>query len=157
MEDKSFTLKMGESEYCRDVTGELQDIVKTMGIENGHIYVLNEHTTCAFALNENESGLKKDFFDRMDRFAPRSQSEYAAGGLNYYRHDDSAVRTENLEPSGRERMNGHAHSKAMVMSPYLVLRIRIGKMHLGKWQRILFFDFDDMGEKRERTISISVI
>lgn len=149
MEDKNFTLTMGENEYCRDVTGEIQNLVQEMGLRNGHIYVLIEHTTCAFALNENESGLKQDFLDLLDGFAPHSR---------YYRHDDSAVRTENLEESGRERMNGHAHVRSMVMSPYLTLRIRDGRIYLGRWQSILFFDHDDDSSgRRERTISVSVI
>jgi len=158
MEDRSFTLKMRDGEYCRDVTDVLNEIIAEMHLYYCYIHVQQEHTTCALTINEKESGLIDDLLRRLDQLAPRSQAQHTNNWLSYYFHDDMKIRTENIEQETEERRNGHAHVKAIDIdrSP-LTLRVRYGKVHLGRWQRVLFFDFDDIGPRRERTISVSII
>ena len=115
------------------------------------------HTTCALLLQEDEPCMVQDLLDRLGKIAPRSARNVPPTSLLYYRHDDHRVRTVNLEPKGRERINGHAHVKASFLSPFLIFWVVNGVIQLGEFQQILFFDFDDLGERRERQVSVTFI
>lgn len=155
---KNFTVKLGEGEKHKNITEEVQCIVASWGLWEGCINVRVKHTTCALILNEDESGfVDGDLFDRLDNIAPRSQKQYTMGGLNYYRHDDVSLRTQNIEQGAEERINGHAHVRAALFPQGHSIDIVEGKLDLGTWQQILFIDFDDIGPRRDRTISVSVI
>jgi len=157
MEQKSFTIKLANGENYRNVTREVQKIVSESRARNGLINVRVKHTTCSLILNEDEGGYVKDLLRRLERIAPRSQEEYTAGGLNYYRHDDFSLRFENLEDGAEERVNGHAHVRASFLTKGFTIDLVEGKLDLGTWEQILFFDFDDIGPRRECTISVSIM
>lgn len=76
----------------------------------------------------------------MEKFYPDPHS--------YYKHDDLGVRIKNLDPGRKERINGHAHIRASFLdkSP-IPLVICTGKLDLGRWQQVLFFDFDDLDQR----------
>lgn len=171
----SFTVKLEEGELYRNVTKEVQDIVSgwcvgAWSIPSGHVHVFVEHTTCTLLLQEDEPCLIVDLFDSLDVIAPKSrqisirdsmrlirEGQYREA-LMYYRHDDPNVRTVNLEEGTEERRNGHSHVRAsLVGQPFLTLRIKDGRLKLGRWQQILLLDFDDLQERRERTISVSLM
>jgi len=147
----SFTVTLGEHEENRNITEQVEDILRGWGpvSVSGSLLVFVKHTTCAISVNEKESGLSKDLLNAMARIAPTSSEEY------YYEHDDLVVREENLDKDRVERRNGHAHLKALFIGPSETIPIIDGKLELGTWQQILFFDFDDLGERQERTISIT--
>jgi len=158
MDDKFFIVTLEDGEVVRNITDRIQEMVDEWSLERGHIYVFEEHTTCAMLIQECEPCLIcGDLFECLEHIAPVSIKNTDPGEPGYYRHDDLRIRKENLETGGEERVNGHAHLRASLCSPFIVLRVRDYKLHLGKWQRILFFDFDDLGERRDRTISVSVM
>lgn len=175
MKAGTFTVRFKERELYRNVTEEIQVIVHDWGMQDGYIHVFVEHTTCTLLLQEDEPCLMQDLFARLDEIAPQSEglmvrdmiarvNSYHTADLvrdlrlAYYSHDDPTVRTENLEEGTEERKNGHAHVRAsLVGQPFLTLRVKEGKLKLGKWQQILFFDFDDLTERRERTISVDMM
>ena len=71
----------------------------------------------------------------------------------YLKHDDFSIRTNvNLD----ERKNATAHLKAAMIRESLVWSFSGGKLNLGKWQSILFWDFDSKG-RGERQIHVVVI
>jgi secondary thiamine-phosphate synthase enzyme len=157
MEERCFTVKLQEDEDHLNVTQQVQNIVDDLGLGNGHIYVLVEHTTCALLLQEDEPCLMRDFHRRLNEFAAQSQRGVDKDNVHYYEHDDLDVRTVNLEEGRKERINGHAHIRASLFPQSLTLHVKEGKLRLGTWQQILFFDFDDLDEWRDRTISVSII
>ncbi len=71
-----------------DVTGDLLEMVERSGVRNGMALVYSPHTTCSIVINERESGFIRDFEDLVEGLVPRDGE---------YRHDDLALRTENLE------------------------------------------------------------
>ena len=69
-----------------------------------------------------------------------------------YRHDDLRCRTVNLTPD--ERVNGHAHCRALLLGSAVSLNVVDGRIRLGRWQRILMAEFDG---PRPREISVVVM
>jgi secondary thiamine-phosphate synthase enzyme len=124
-----------------DITDRIDAFVGRR-ISSGIVNIQSLHTTTAIVVNEHEPLLLEDFERMLERSAPR-------GG---YRHDDSAVRTANLTPG--ERVNGHAHCRALLLSASLGLNVVGGRLMLGRWQRVFFVELDG---PQERQVSAMVV
>jgi thiamine phosphate synthase YjbQ (UPF0047 family) len=72
----------------------------------------------------------------------------------YFGHDDFSIRTENVNPN--EKKNAIAHLKAAMIRESLLWSFRERKLNLGKWQNVLFWDFDPEG-RSGRQIQVVVI
>ena len=144
---EAFSVQLeGEQRYL-NITPTLQGIVEKWGLTEGPIDVSVLHTTCAILVNEEEPCLlNEDLFWFLDQILPPEVS---------YVHD-SKKRTVNLDPDRHERVNGHAHLRALFTnsSASVPLYIEDGKLALGQWQKVLFFDFDNLEGWRERTIVV---
>jgi secondary thiamine-phosphate synthase enzyme len=126
-----------------DLTGEIQRFVSDSAMDDGIVNVQSLHTTAAIVINEHEPLLLIDFAALLERTAP------VAGP---YRHDDLSVRTTNLVPG--ERVNGHAHCRALLLSNSATLNVASGHLQLGRWQRVFLVELD--GPQR-REISVLVL
>src|SRR5712692_7162033 len=108
--------------------------------------VYSLHTTCAIVINERESGFIKDFEELIHGLVPADRD---------YRHDDMALRTENLEEDDHEFPNGHAHCKqALIGSASQAIPVVDGELQLGRWQRVFFVELD---RARDRRVLIQVL
>ena len=58
------------------------------------------------------------------------------------------VRTVNLTPD--ERANGHAHCRALLLTPSVCLNVVDGQLQLGRWQRVFFVDLDGPRSRESR-------
>lgn len=126
-----------------DLTERLEALVAQSGIRFGFVNIQSLHTTAAIVVNENEPLLLTDFAAVLERSAP-------AGAI--YRHDDVALRTVNL--TADERVNGHAHCRALLLSPSVSLNVIDGRLLLGRWQRVFMAELDG---PRTREISILIV
>jgi secondary thiamine-phosphate synthase enzyme len=126
-----------------DLTERLMAVVADAGIRSGLVNVQSLHTTTAVVVNEHEPLLLDDFAELLDCVAP---------GDVAYRHDAAAVRTVNRTPD--ERVNGHAHCRALLVGASVCLNVVDGGLHLGRWQRVFLAELDG---PREREVSILVI
>jgi thiamine phosphate synthase YjbQ (UPF0047 family) len=72
----------------------------------------------------------------------------------YLKHDDFSIRTENMNPG--ERKNAMSHLKAAMIRESLLWSFGGGKLNLGKWQSMLFWDFDSKGRDK-RQIQVVVM
>ncbi len=115
-----------------DITEEVKSEVQKSGIVNGICVISTSHTTTAIILNENETGLRHDILDFLEKLIPPS-----AG----YRHD----RIDN---------NADAHLKAVILGPSETIPVMGGELVLGIWQRIFFVELDG---PRQRTVNIDQI
>ncbi len=115
-----------------DITEEVKSEVRNSGIVNGICVVSTSHTTTAIILNENETGLRHDILDFLEKLIPPS-----AG----YQHD----RIDN---------NADAHLKAIILGPSETIPVTGGELVLGTWQRIFFVELDG---PRQRTVNIDKI
>lgn len=155
---RSVFVKLSPQEIYRNITDDIRMIVRELDIKEGLLSVKVMHTTCALLIQEDEPCLMKDLFRRLDILFPRSESGSPPGGPAYYSHDDFSVRTQNLNGDKcAERINGHAHCRASLL-PYSVnLWVIDGKIDLGRYQQILFLDFDDIGGRKEREVRIALV
>ena len=106
-------------------------------MKNGQVLIFSRHTTTALAINEYEERLLTDTKVYLSKLAPYS---------NKYLHNDLNLRP-NISPD--EPMNAHSHLMAMTLSTSEVIPIVDGKLALGTYQSVLFFELDGA---RNRTI-----
>jgi thiamine phosphate synthase YjbQ (UPF0047 family) len=66
--------------------------------------------------------------------------------------DDTTARTVNVTPD--ERINGHAHCRALLLGHSACLNLVNGKLVLGRWQRVLMAELDG---PRPREISVVIV
>jgi secondary thiamine-phosphate synthase enzyme len=93
-------------------------------------------------VNEHEPLLFADFVAMLHRAAPANL---------LYRHD-SPDRTVNLTPG--ERVNGHAHCRALLLPSSSTVNVVSGALVLGRWQRIFFVELDG---PQQREVSVVVL
>lgn len=124
-----------------NITPQVQRFLETTGIKNGQILVFSRHTTTALGINENEERLLADLPVYLRKLAPENDK---------YLHNDLHLR---IVPED-EPMNAHSHLMALTLHNHEVIPVIDGKLALGTWQSILFFELDG---PRERTFLIQAI
>lgn len=124
-----------------NITPQIENILETTGIKNGQVIVFSRHTTTALAINEYEERLLEDTKIHFRKLAPESER---------YLHNDLHLR--DVPPD--EPMNAHSHLMAMMLSTSEVIPVADGKLALGTWQSVLFFDLDGP-RKRSLLVQIS--
>lgn len=126
-----------------DITDELRHAVSQLDVHTGILHAQTLHTTTALVVNEHEPLLLDDFLRLIGRLVPADVA---------YDHDDQTRRCVNVTPD--ERVNGHAHCRALLLSPSLSLNVADGTLVLGQWQRVFFVEFDG---PRLRELSVVVM
>ena len=126
-----------------DLTDRLESLVARTGIRFGFVNVQTLHTTTGIVVNEREPLLLADFATVLEKAAPRGVA---------YRHDDLSARTVNVTPD--ERINGHAHCRALLLGSSACLNVTEGHLVLGTWQRVFLVELDG---PRLREISVLIL
>ena len=127
------TRAAGRNEFV-DLTDDLRRAIKDSGVTDGCAVAFCAHTTAALVVNEWEDGALSDFRRHLDDLVPHE-------GV-YFAHDDFEIRTQNLHED--ERMNGHAHVKAMMMGATShAIPVTGGEPMFGQWQRLLLIELDE--------------
>lgn len=111
-----FTIKTSQKFELVNITGQIQKAVEEAGVKEGAVLVFAPHTTAAVMTEEDEPGLKQDFYDLFKQLEGRS-----------YRHPDK---------------NAEAHILAGIIGHSRVIPIKDGKLVLGTWQSILLVELD---------------
>jgi secondary thiamine-phosphate synthase enzyme len=111
-----------------NITSQVEEAVKESGVKEGFCLVNAMHITSSVFINDDESGLHKDFALWVEKLAPY--------GKDKYRH--------NL--TGED--NGDAHLKRTIMGREVVVAITQGKLDLGPWEEIFYGEFDGQRKKR---------
>ncbi len=114
-----------------NITGDVQEAVGKSSIREGLCLVNAMHITASVYINDDESGLIKDYDDFLERLAPHEP-------VSSYRH--------NL--TGED--NGDAHLKRQVMGREVVVAVTNGGLDLGPWEQIFYAEFD--GRRRKRVL-----
>jgi secondary thiamine-phosphate synthase enzyme len=115
-----------------DLTDRLAALVADFGIEQGALHVQTMHTTTGLLINEAEPLLLEDLAARLACWAPLDLP---------YAHDDLSRRSVNIA-GPRERRNGYAHCRAALLRSTETVMVEDGRLCLGRWQRVLFAEFD---------------
>jgi len=123
-----------------NITPQIQRVIDSNSVTSGQVTVFSRHTTTALAINENEERLLKDVKVHLLKLAPDTEK---------YLHNDLHLR----DVPDDEPMNAHSHLMAMMLSTSEVIPIIDGKLALGTWQSVLFFELDG---PRNRTFLVQV-
>jgi len=109
------------------ITDQVERAVSESGVKDGLVLVNPMHITAAVVVNDNESGLHKDYLRILEQLVPYKGE---------YRHNDT----------GED--NGAAHIWRQMMGHQVVLPITDGRLDFGPWEQIFYFEFDGMRQKR---------
>lgn len=109
------------------ITENVEQVVKSSGVKEGLVLVNPMHITAAVVVNDNESGLHSDYLRILEKIAP-----YKAD----YRHNDT----------GED--NAAAHIWRQLMGHQVTMAVTNGKLDLGTWEQIFYFEFDGQRQKR---------
>ena len=118
----------GNSEVI-DITGQVDALLQKHSLKEGTVTLFVVGSTASITTTEFEPGLRKDIPEMLERIAPSDMR---------YHHDDTWG-------DG----NGHAHVRAAILGPSLVVPFASGKLLLGTWQQIVLIDFDNRARNRD--------
>lgn len=125
-------IKTNERIELIDITNDVKEQVSKSGVEQGICVVSTPHTTTSVFVNENESGLRFDILNLLERLVPPS------AGYQHDRIDD----------------NADSHLKAVLLGSSETIPIIDGKLVLGTWQSIFFAEMDG---PRHRKVNLMII
>jgi secondary thiamine-phosphate synthase enzyme len=111
-----------------NITADVEDAVGESGIKEGLCLVNAMHITSSVFINDDESGLHRDFGQWLEKIAPF--------GKDKYQH--------NL--TGED--NADAHLKRTIMGREAVVAITKGRLDFGPWEQIFYGEFDGQRKKR---------
>ena len=111
-----------------NITPQVDAALAESGIREGLCLVNAMHITASVFINDNESGLHRDFEHWLEKLAPEKP------------HDQ-------YDHNGYED-NADAHLKRSVMGREVVVAVTDGKFDFGTWEQIFYGEFDGMRDKR---------
>ncbi len=114
-----------------NITPEVEEVIRKSGIKEGLCLVNAMHITASVYINDDESGLIKDYDDWLEELAPHEP-------IARYRHNRT----------GED--NGDAHLKRQIMGRQVVVAITDGRLDFGPWEQIFYAEFD--GRRRKRAL-----
>ena len=112
-----------------NITSQIRKIVKESQVQEGLCLVNSMHITSSIFINDNESGLHKDFEKWLEHLAPHNPIEQ-------YRHNDT----------GED--NADAHLKRQIMGREVVIAITNGELDFGPWEQVFYGEFDGQRNKK---------
>jgi secondary thiamine-phosphate synthase enzyme len=114
-----------------NITPQVEECVQESGVKEGLCLVNAMHITASVYINDNESGLLKDYDEWLEELAPHEP-------ISRYRHNRT----------GED--NGDAHLKRQIMGREVVVAITDGQLDFGTWEQIFYGEFD--GRRRKRVL-----
>ena len=119
---------------------DVERLVEQSGVKEGLVLVNAMHITASVFINDNESGLHADYERWLEDLAPFNPgSDPAKGGYLHNRTGED---------------NADAHHKRQIMGREVVVAITEGKLHLGPWEHIFYYEFDG---KRKKRVLVKII
>lgn len=117
-----------------NITPVVEKCLGESGIKEGLLLCNAMHITSSVFINDDESGLHKDFENFLEKLAPEKPYD------QYYHN-------------GYED-NADAHLKRSVMGREVVVAVTDGKLDFGPWEQIFYGEFDG---KRKKRVLVKII
>ncbi|HYO26452.1 MAG TPA: secondary thiamine-phosphate synthase enzyme YjbQ [Lacipirellulaceae bacterium] len=114
------------------IHADVERLVAESGVQEGMALVNAMHITASVFINDNERGLHRDYDQWLEELAPFDPS------------------TERYHHNRTGEDNADAHLKRQIMGREVVVAITHGKLHLGPWEHIFYYEFD--GQRRKRVL-----
>ena len=133
---KELWVDIPERRMILSIHREVEDLVEESGVQEGLVLVNAMHITASVFINDNEGGLHADYDRWLEGLAPfNAGTDPASGGYLHNRGGED---------------NGDAHHKRQIMGREVVVAITDGRLHLGPWEHIFYYEFD--GRRRKRIL-----
>lgn len=117
-----------------NITPDIKECLAESGIKEGLCLVNAMHITASVFINDDESGLHKDFEKWLEGLAPEKP---------YSRYNHNTFED-----------NGDAHLKRTIMGREVVVAVTNGKLDFGPWEQIFYGEFDG---KRDKRVLVKII
>lgn len=96
------------------------------GVKEGVCLVSAMHITAGVWVNDEETGLKQDLLEWLEKLAPEGD----------YKHHKTG------------EVNGDAHLKRTLLGHQAMLPVTGGALDLGPWEQVFYAEFDGQRKKR---------
>ena len=113
-----------------NITPQVETCLSESGIQEGLALVNAMHITASVFINDDESGLHRDYDIWLEKLAPHEP-------VSQYQHN-----------VGED--NADAHLKRQIMGREVVVAVTKGKLDFGTWEQIFYGEFD--GRRRKRVL-----
>jgi secondary thiamine-phosphate synthase enzyme len=113
-----------------NITPTIQKCIVDSKIQEGFVLVNAMHITASVFINDDESGLHRDFERFLEKLAPEKP---------YDQYDHNGFED-----------NADAHIKRTIMGREVVCAITNGRLDFGPWEQIFYGEFD--GRRRKRVL-----
>jgi secondary thiamine-phosphate synthase enzyme len=117
-----------------DITDRVEGAVAESAIREGVALVYPMHTSSAVYVSDSDYSLTQDFDDLLAELVPETRD---------YRHDRTNT-----------KKNAAGHLKAILSGHSVTLPITEGRLDLGTYQTLYYFEFDG---KRPKEVLIKII
>ena len=114
-----------------NITPQVKTCLIESGVQEGLVLVNAMHITASVFINDDESGLHRDFEKWLEGLAPHEP-------ISKYDHSNT----------GED--NADAHLKRSIMGREVVVAVTKGKLDSGPWEQIFYGEFD--GRRRKRVL-----
>jgi secondary thiamine-phosphate synthase enzyme len=112
------------------ITPQVNECLRESRIAEGLALVNAMHITASVFINDNESGLHRDFEAWLEKLVPEKP-------YDQYAHNEAED-------------NADAHLKRTIMGREVVVAVTEGKLDFGPWEEIFYGEFD--GKRRKRVL-----
>ena len=112
-----------------NITPQVNACLRESGISEGLVLVNPMHITASVFINDDESGLHRDYDAWLEKVAPHEP-------VAQYHHNDT----------GED--NADAHIKRQIMGREVVVAVTNGRLDFGTWEQIFYGEFDGRRSKR---------
>lgn len=118
----------------KNITPTIEACLRESGIKEGLLLCNAMHITSSIFINDDESGLHRDFERFLEKLAPEKP---------YDQYDHNGYED-----------NADAHLKRTIMGREVVVAITDGRLDFGPWEQIFYGEFDG---KRAKRVLVKII
>jgi secondary thiamine-phosphate synthase enzyme len=116
---RTLTVKTTSKTQFIEITGDIEEAVRSEGVEDGICMLFVPHTTAGITINESaDPSVKSDILMVLNKIVPWKEA---------YRHLEG---------------NSPAHIKSSIIGASEVIAVEGGRLKLGTWQGVFFCEFD---------------
>jgi secondary thiamine-phosphate synthase enzyme len=114
-----------------NITKDVEACLRESNVSEGFVLVNAMHITASVFINDDESGLHRDYDKWLEKLAPHEP-------VGQYDHNKT----------GED--NADAHMKRQIMGREVVVAVTARKLDFGPWEQIFYGEFD--GRRRKRVL-----
>ena len=116
---RTLTVKTTSKTQLVEITGDIEEAIRSEGVEEGICMLFVPHTTAGITINESaDPSVKSDILMVLNKIVPWKEA---------YRHLEG---------------NSPAHIKSSIIGISEVIAVEGGRLKLGTWQGVFFCEFD---------------